>query len=189
MSLIEIIGIAIALSMDATAVGLATGILLQKVSFRQTFRLAWHFGFFQFMMPVLGWLGGKLVHQYIKEFDHWIAFGFLSFIGIKMIAESFHHGQDETPKDPTRGSTMVLLSIATSIDALAVGLSLSLLGVSIWFPAVVIGIITCACTACALHLGGWVGEKSKLGSYAAWIGGIILLSIGIKILVDHGTFA
>lgn len=189
MSILEIIGIAIALSMDAMAVGLASGILLQKVTFRQTFRLAWHFGFFQFMMPVLGWFCGRMIAHWISKCDHWVAFGFLAFVGLKMIYESCHHDTNETsPKDPSRGMTMVMLSIATSIDAFAVGLSLSLLNVQIWFPAVVIGIITTTLTALSLHLGGWLGEKSKFGQYAELLGGSILIIIGIKILYDHGMF-
>ncbi len=187
MNLLTIIGISIALAMDAFAVAIASGIMLKKVSTRQTFRLAWHFGFFQFAMPVLGWLLGLSIQKWMENFDHWIAFIFLSLIGGKMIRDSFSKKEEvELLKDPSRGLTMVMLSVATSIDAFAVGLSICLLGISIWFPAIIIGIITCFLTVIALHLGSWLGENSHLGHYAEFIGGIILIAIGIKILWEHG---
>lgn len=176
--------------MDAFAVALASGILLKKVDARQTFRLAWHFGLFQAFMPIIGWYCGLTISQHIKAFDHWIAFVLLSIIGIKMIGDSWKVEEEEKDiKDPTKGSRMVFLSIATSIDAFAVGLSICMLGISIWFPAFIIGLVACTFTIVGLHLGKWIGEKSKLGNYADFVGGIILLGIGMKILHDHGVFS
>jgi putative Mn2+ efflux pump MntP len=176
--------------MDAFAVALASGIAMKQVSPRQTFRLAWHFGFFQFMMPVIGWAGGRAVHTFIQEFDHWVAFAFLSFIGIKMILESRSTNQAQTHiQDPTKGLKMVMLSIATSLDALTVGLSLSMLRITIWFPAIIIGIVALLFTAVGLHLGRWAASASSLGKYAEFLGGFILLGIGVNILYQHGAFS
>lgn len=107
--------------MDALAVAIATGIVLGEVSGRQTFRLAFHFGLFQFLMPVVGYLAGMTVERRIKEFDHWVAFALLGFIGGKMVCEGFRGGGEEGNggKDPTRGMSLVMLSVATSIDALS----------------------------------------------------------------------
>ena len=112
------------------------------MSLRQTFRLAYHFGLFQALMPIIGWLAGRSVERWIGPIDHWIAFGLLTAIGGKMIYEALK-GDDEDveKKDPTKGLSLVVLSVATSIDALAVGLSLALLGVKIWYPALVIGFV------------------------------------------------
>ncbi len=170
--------------MDAFAVSIGVGLNATVVGPRMTVRLAWHFGFFQFFMPVVGWLAGISVAQWIGGVDHWIAFGLLAAIGGKMIYEAFG-GDEETrlTKDPTRGASLVLLSVATSIDALAVGLSLALLGVRIWYPAVVIGLVAFAFTAAGLHLGRRFG--SLFGRRVEILGGLILIGIGIKILLEH----
>jgi putative Mn2+ efflux pump MntP len=188
MSFFALIGIAVALAMDAFAVALATGVSLPRVTGRHTFRLAWHFGLFQAMMPVLGWLGGLTVQSYIENYDHWLAFVLLGFVGGRMIVESLgHHRQDEKSTDPTRGLTLVILSVATSIDALAVGLSLAMLKITIWFPAVVIGLVAAGFTATGLHLGRTLGRTSRLGAYAEFVGGLVLLGIGLNILREHGA--
>jgi putative Mn2+ efflux pump MntP len=184
---IELISISIALAMDAFAVAIATGVALKTVSSRQAFRLAWHFGLFQALMPIVGWYLGSVVRSEIEAYDHWIAFALLGGIGFKMIYESF--GKDEDSQgDPTRGMTLVVLSIATSIDALAVGLSLSMLGLSIWWPALIIGIIALLFTALGLYLGKSVSKASSISGYAELFGGIVLIGIGIKILWEHGVF-
>ncbi|MCF8069670.1 MAG: manganese efflux pump MntP family protein [Desulfobacterales bacterium] len=190
MSLISIIGIAVALAMDAFAVSIAAGVTLKKVSFRQGFRLAWHFGLFQAMMPVIGWGAGLSFRSFIESYDHWVAFCLLLFVGGKMIKEAFDQNGDATEnKDPTKGMTMVILSIATSIDALALGLSLSILNISIWMPAVIIGIVAGLFTIAGMQLGKKIGTSSKLGCYADFAGGIILIGIGVKILHEHGVFS
>ena len=190
MTLFNILLIAVALAMDAFAVSIAAGMTLGQISFRQRFRLSWHFGFFQAAMPVLGWGFGITIHAFIKNFDHWTAFVLLSFVGINMIRESFETEEAGSGrKDPTKGASLVMLSVATSIDALAVGLSLAVLQVSIWGPALIIGIVAGGFTL----FGMWMGEKlasaRRLSKIAERIGGAVLLLIGFKILYEHETFS
>jgi len=190
VDIITLMGTAFALAMDAFAVAVATGVSSRQVTFRQTFRLAWHFGFFQFMMPVIGWIAGLSIRSLIEQYDHWVAFLLLLFVGGNMIREAFQHKTIETEKnDATKGVTLVMLSVATSIDALAVGLSFSMLKITIWFPAIVIGIIAALCTGLGVHIGKKVGSSSHLSSYADALGGIVLIGIGMKILHQHGVFA
>lgn len=184
MAPITLIAIAVGLAMDAFAVAIGAGLTLKTVDARQTFRLAWHFGLFQALMPVIGWLAGLTVADLITPVDHWIAFGLLAAIGGKMIYEAVHPDRHERERpDPTRGWALVLLSIATSIDALAVGLSLALLGLNIWYPAVVIGLVAAAFTAAGLHLGRRFG--ALLGRRMEVVGGVILIAIGLRILIEH----
>jgi len=184
MSFLAIIGIAIGLAMDAFAVSIGIGLSQQKVSRRTTLRLAWHFGLFQAVMPIVGWLAGLSVERWISGIDHWVAFALLAGIGGHMIYEAIWGDEEQrAAKDPTRGVSLVVLSVATSIDAFAVGLSLALLGVAIWYPAVVIGIVAFAFTAAGLHLGRRFG--ALFGRRMEILGGLILIGIGIKILVDH----
>jgi putative Mn2+ efflux pump MntP len=170
--------------MDAFAVSIGAGLTLKTVDARQTFRLAWHFGLFQAMMPVLGWLAGLSIANWIAPVDHWIAFGLLAVIGAKMIYEALKDADGDAPRsDPTKGWSLVLLSVATSIDALAVGLSLALLDVDIWYPAVVIGLVAGAFTAVGMQLGTRFG--ALLGRRMEVVGGVILIGIGVQILVEH----
>ena len=170
--------------MDAFAVAVAAGLTLPKVTPRHVFRLAWHFGFFQFLMPVVGWLAGGRLSQYVAAFDHWVAFGLLAFIGGKMIYEAFFLSpQKRAATDPTRGWTLLVLSIATSIDALAVGLTLAFLQVAVWTPAVIIGIVAAAMTAVGICFGRRLGARWQKGAEVA--GGIILILIGIRIILSH----
>lgn len=169
--------------MDAFAVALTAGVLLHPVSKRQLFRLAFHFGLFQGLMPIIGWLAGRTVQSLITAYDHWIAFGLLSFVGGKMIFEAFSEEDAKEKTDPTKGVTMVLLSVATSIDALAVGLSLAVIGVTIWMPALVIGITASLMTVAGMLLGGKIG--SIWGKRVEIFGGLLLIGIGIKILAEH----
>jgi putative Mn2+ efflux pump MntP len=190
MDIITLIGTAFALAMDAFAVAVATGVSSRQITSRQTFRLAWHFGFFQFMMPVIGWIAGLSIRSIIEQYDHWVAFLLLLLVGGNMIRESFQHKAIEVQRnDSTKGMTLVMLSVATSIDALAVGLSFSMLKITIWFPAVVIGIIAAICTGLGVQIGKKVGASSHIGSYADALGGIVLIGIGIKILHQHGVLA
>ena len=190
MSFLNIIALAIALAMDAFAVASATGVRLKRVSLRQFFRLAWHFGLFQAMMPVVGWAAGLTVRARIESYDHWIAFGLLSFVGVNMMREAFKLEKDARKNpDPTRGLTLVMLSVATSIDALAVGLTISMLQVAIWFPALVIGMVAGAFTVAGLHLGKSVGSAERFSPVAEVLGGFVLLGIGVKILIEHKALA
>ncbi len=190
MSLVSLLAIAVALAMDAFAVSVAAGLTLDRVTPRRTFRLAFHFGLFQALMPILGWAGGLTVRSLIEGWDHWVAFALLSLVGGRMLWEAWSDGGDEEERrDPTRGWTLVVLSVATSIDALAVGLSLALLGESIWVPALVIGLVAFGFTATGLHLGRWVGGLSRLARGANALGGLVLLAIGLRILWDHGALS
>ncbi len=185
MSLIDILMIAIALAMDAFTVALAVGLHLSArggVAPRQYFRLSFHFGLFQFLMPIVGWAAGTTVRQYIETFDHWIAMILLSYVGVKMIREA-RKLDEYTREDPTRGVSLIVLSVATSIDALAMGLSLALLGVGIVYPSVVIGVVAAAFTFTGLNLGRRFGVKWR--SRIAVLGGIILIGIGLKIVLEH----
>jgi manganese efflux pump family protein len=176
--------LACGLSMDAFAVAVAAAIALDEISPRRVFRLAFHFGLFQALMPIMGWLAGMQLEQFIVSWDHWVAFGLLTFIGVKAIRTALT-GTDAAlaRDDPTRGVIMVGLAIATSIDALAVGVSLAMVRVSIWYPSVVIGCITCLITALGMLLGRRLGKR--FGKRVEVIGGVVLIAIGLKILVQH----
>ena len=188
MHLINISAIAVALAMDAFAVAIATGVCLQDVSFRQMFRLSWPFGLFHAMLPVIGWSAGLTVRSHIERFDHWVAFGLLALVGINMIKEGVSHKGDECErKDPTRGISLVVLSVATSIDALAVGFSVSVLSISIWLPALIIGLVAGGFTIFGLQIGQRVGSVTRLSAYAEAVGGVVLLAIGVNILHEHGA--
>jgi putative Mn2+ efflux pump MntP len=184
MDWITLIGIAVALAMDAFAVALGAGLALSRITGRHLFRLGFHFGLFQAMMPILGWLAGMTVQRWISAYDHWLAFGLLGFVGAKMIWEAIREEDEEaSPTDPTRGVTLVLLSVATSIDALAVGLSLAMIGVSIWMPSLVIGLVAGAFTVTGMLLGRRLG--GIWGRRVEVFGGLVLCGIGIRILVEH----
>ncbi len=189
MNNFAILLIALALAVDAFAVALAAGVSLPEVGCRHTFRLAWHFGLFQGGMNILGWAGGLTFRSQIESFDHWLAFTLLFLVGARMIHEALSAGDEnkKSPSDPTRGFSLVMLSVATSIDALAVGLSFAVLKVSIWMPALVIGIVASAMTACGLHLGRVMRHAVGLGKTTEVAGGIVLIGIGLKILFDHGV--
>ncbi len=188
MNTIAVFSIAFALAMDAFAVSIAAGVALKHVNLRQTIRLAWHFGLFQFVMPVIGWGAGNTVRSLIEGYDHWIAFILLLLVGGNMLKEAFQkQGVDSHKNDPTRGMSLALLSVATSIDALAVGLSFSLLNISIWLPALIIGIIAAMCTGAGINIGRRLGASSHIGNYADIAGGLVLIAIGFKILYDHGA--
>ena len=190
MSIWAVLAIAVALAMDAFAVALASGVTLKIISGRQTFRLAWHFGLFQALMPIAGWSVGLTVHSVIEKVDHWLAFALLVFVSVTMIIEAVKKNKGEVDKpDPTKVGTMVMLSVATSIDAFAVGLSLSFIRVSIWWPALVIGLVAGSFTIIGLHLGRFLSTGSRLGHFAELIGGAVLLGIGVKILYEHGVFS
>jgi len=189
MSGVELLLVALALAMDASAVALATGVTLPNVTWRHTFRLSWHFGLFQALMPVAGWLLGLTFRSAIENFDHWIAFGLLAVVGGRMIQEGLSEKNEDAPRrDPTRGATLVMLSVATSIDALAVGLSLAVLSAPIVVPALVIGVTCLVLTAIGLHLGRAAGKVEKLAHWAEIMGGVVLLAIGLRILWQHGVF-
>ena len=186
MQIGNILPIAVALAMDAFAVAIATGIFLKTIHFRQFFRLSWHFGLFQALMPIIGWFAGSLIQSYIEQYGHYIAFVLLVLVGLNMIREAFHDEKDkEEKRDPTKGLSLVILSVATSIDALVVGFSISLLNISIWFSALIIGLVAGVFTILGLLLGKKVSTLGRFSRYAEAGGGIILIVIGLKILFEY----
>ncbi len=183
MSIFTIFFIAVGLSMDAFAVSVTSGFAISRLKIRHALRIALFFGGFQAAMPVVGWLAGSGLKNLITGIDHWIAFGLLLAIGVKMIYESAKLKEDKKPVDCMRLGTLLALSVATSIDALAVGLSLSFIAVPIITPSIIIGIVTFFISFAGVYIGKKVGHffESKLEI----AGGIILIAIGIKILVGH----
>ena len=181
MDPLSVLGIAIALAMDAFAVSLAVSAALGSVKPRQAFRLSFHFGLFQFLMPLVGFFSGELLGRFIQAVDHWIAFGLLLWVGGGMLVSGIK-GEERfsSDRDPTRKGSLVMLSVATSIDALAVGFSLSLMGVHIWMPAIVIGLVAALLTLTGLLVGAGLGRL--VGRWAEIIGGLILIGIGLKVL-------
>lgn len=183
MDAVTLLGLAVALAMDALAVAMATALTLPTMTRRHLFRLGWHFGLFQALMPILGWLAGLTVQRWIAAFDHWIAFGLLAFVGVRMIQEAARAEETTISSDPTRGWSLIVLSVATSIDALAVGLTLAMLDESIWWPALVIGLVAAALTVGGMLLGRRLARH--WGGRVEVLGGLILIGIGLKILWEH----
>ena len=183
MGLIEIIIIAFGLAMDASAVSLVAAASGFAKDSRSIFRLAFHFGLFQFFMPVIGWLMGVSFVSYFSAVDHWIAFGLLSFVGGRMIISGLNPNVESYENDPSRGFTLMMLSVATSIDALAIGLSLAMLDVIIWYPSVIIGVVTASLSFFSIMIGKKIGPL--VGKRMEIFGGTILIIIGIRILVTH----
>jgi manganese efflux pump family protein len=185
MPIFTVIGIALGLAMDATAVSVAASVTLGRVSARQVFRFAFHFGLFQAVMPMLGWLAGRQLYSRIAAWDHWVAFALLIIIGSKALWDARGSGDDGAHAviDPTRGWRLVALSIATSLDAMAVGLSFAMLGVAIWMPCLVIGLVTAALSTAGMLLASRLGPH--LGRRLRGLGGVVLVGIGVQILVSH----
>ena len=183
MDIWTILLIALGLAMDAFAVSLGIGTSDQSNNPRARFRLAFHFGWFQAMMPVIGWLAGRTVATYISTFDHWVAFALLAYIGINMIRSGLKLEAVSYASDPSRGKTLIILAVATSIDALAVGLSMAMLKVDIILPSVIIGIVAALLSTIGLFIGNKLGEK--FGKRREIIGGVILIAIGIRVVLSH----
>lgn len=182
MDIFTLLAIAFSLAMDAFAVSLGVSLSLKKISKRQYFRLSWHFGLFQFFMPIAGWFAGECAGRVFMSASHWIAFGILSLLGINMIRSARMEKAEKKPfSDPTKGTRLVLLSLATSIDAFAVGLSLALLGEGIMTTCIVIGLVAAIMTLVGMRFGSMLGSRS--GDFAEMLGGVVLLLIGVKIIV------
>jgi len=183
-----LISIAVALAMDAFAVALACGICLRTPTRSQALRMACAFGFFQAAMPVAGWTFGLTVRGFVQSAGNWVAFALLVLVGGKMLWEGSRRegtGIDCNTKDPTRGKRLLLLAVATSIDALAVGLSFSLQypDVTIWFPAVIIGMVCFALTFGGVWMSRLAGRVAAFSRYAELLGGATLISIAVKTLL------
>lgn len=184
MRLIEIFLIGVGLSMDAFAVAVCKGLKMQRLNLKQTGIISLFFGGFQALMPLIGWLLGKQFEKYITSIDHWIAFILLGFIGGKMIYDSFHEKDDEkSEKDEFDIKELLLMAVATSIDALAVGITFAFLKTNIWSAITIIGLTTFALSAAGVFIGHKFGAKYKNKSELA--GGVILVLIGVKILLEH----
>lgn len=182
MGFFELLLIGIGLSMDAFAVAVCKGLKMQRLNVKQTAVIALFFGGFQALMPFIGWLLGVNFEKYITEFDHWIAFVLLAFIGGKMVYESFKNDEDEDCGCFDLKELFVL-AIATSIDALAVGITFAFLKVNIGFAVSIIGVTTFILSAIGVFIGHKFGAVYK--NKAELAGGIILILIGLKILLEH----
>jgi manganese efflux pump family protein len=183
MNTITLLGIALALAMDAFAVAAAVAASLPGLTRRHVFRLSWHFGLFQFLMPVIGWFLGAGLLGVLRSAAYLVAGGLLFFLGLRMLWESRHPDTRSSHYDPTRGWSLVGLSIATSLDALAVGVSLALVQVSIIKAALVIGTVAAALTFIGTRVGRTAG--AYCGQWAERFGGAVLIVIAGNILFAH----
>ena len=187
MSIWEILLIGLGLSADAFAVSMCKGVEMQKFIFKYALLIALFFGGFQMLMPLIGWAAGTLFEKYITQFDHWIAFGLLLLLGGKMIYDGIFDNdeQKEGEEKPLKLGfvTLLVMAIATSIDALAVGVTFAFLKVNIWMAVSIIGATTFAFSLVGVGIGVKVGDKFK--NKAEIFGGVILILIGLKILLEH----
>lgn len=186
--IIEAVLLGIGLAMDAFSVSVSDGILLGRARLRQACRIAFFFGLFQFIMPVIGYAAGSTFAGIIETFDHWVAFMLLALIGGKMIFEAVS-GKDETEevKNPLAFKTLLLLAVATSIDALAVGVTFATISSPVLLCSAIIGVVTFFISAAGVLLGSKCGDL--FGNKAEIAGGVILILIGLKILIEHTFFA
>lgn len=183
MNLVTIFLIALALAMDAFAVSIASGIAIKKLRIGHALTIALWFGFFQAIMPLIGWLGGVSLRDLLSSVDHWVVFGLLLFIGLKMIWEAFQIEPIEKESNPLDIRILFALSLATSIDALATGVSFALLGMPVALPVVIIGVVTFILS----FAGVWIGDRGGhfFGKKMEIVAGIILIAIGARVLISH----
>ena len=182
MSLIEICFISIGLAMDAFAVSICKGLSMKRINIKKMIVIALYFGIFQAGMPVIGYFLGTAFESFVTNIDHWIAFILLSIIGINMIRESFD-AEDEKKNDNVDFKTMIVLAIATSIDALTVGITFAFFNINIIVAILIIGIITFIMSIFGVKIGNKFGDKFQ--NKAELLGGIILILMGLKILLEH----
>ena len=196
MGFIELFFVGIGLSMDAFSVAVCKGLQMRRIRWGRTLTVAAFFGGFQALMPLIGWLLGKQFEQYITAVDHWIAFGLLTFIGGKMILDVIREkkekkGDCEAAKpaydEPFRIGELALMAVATSIDALAVGITFAFLQVNIWQAIAIIGVTTFFLSIVGVFIGNIFGAKYQ--QKATLAGGLVLLIIGTKILIEHLFFS
>ncbi len=183
LGVVSILIIAIGLSMDCFAVALGAGFSLGKIRKIQVLRISLSFGIFQAIMPTIGWLVGRSVIDFVAPYDHWVAFGLLAIIGGHMLWEFFEKKEETKTVDVTRGIRLLVLSVATSIDALAVGLSFAFLEVNIGVAVAIIGTVAFVVTAVGVIIGRKIGQL--IGRWAELAGGLILIGIGLRILLSH----
>lgn len=191
MSLIDITFLALALAMDCFTVSIVSGVIIRKYILSIILRMAILFGLFQAMMPFIGWLGTSYFSHYLESVDHWIAFGLLAFLGGKMIKDSFG-SEEEAHFDPSKLTSQLLFAVATSIDALAVGISFACLGYKnieqLTLPLIVIGVCSFVMSIVGNVLGVVCGKSIVKRLKPEFIGGVILLLIGFRILYEHISF-
>jgi putative Mn2+ efflux pump MntP len=185
--LIPVVLIGFSLSMDAFAVSVSSGIAIPGLRLFYALRSSFFFGFFQFLMPVTGWFLGSAFASYIDSFDHWVVFVLLGFIGGKMVVESLRSGRNSAGDDKNADirslGPLLAVSVATSIDALAVGVSFSLLDQGIWRNAFIIGVVTFLCCMSGFEFGRRMGKLFE--KWAGLAGGLVLIGVGAKILIEH----
>jgi len=186
MDFITILLLAIGLSFDSFAVSISSGVAKTQIRFMAATRIAFSLAFFQAFLPLLGWLIGKQFTKYVESTDHWIAFTLLSLLGLKMIYESFKKDGQKTSFNPLDTLTLLGMSLATSIDAFIVGISFGFLQINIWLCLIVIGAVTFFISMLGILFGKRTGEW--LGKWAEIAGGLILIGIGTKILIQHLYF-
>lgn len=186
MTTLEIWLTALALAMDSFTVAITAGLILKKIQWRHFLTIAFFFGAFQALMPLMGWSGSIYFYRFIENFDHWIAFAILIFLGVKMIREGIRD-DDENHFDPTRLGTVLVLAVGVSIDALAVGISFTCIGMntfsSILYPLVAIGITSFVMALGGCFVGSLIGGKLKFPVEP--LGGVVLIVLGVKILCEH----
>lgn len=186
MNSLEIWLTALALAMDSFTVAITAGLILKRIQLRHFLTIAFFFGLFQAIMPLIGWSGSLYFYRFIEKFDHWIAFAILVFLGVRMIREGLEDGE-EKQFDPTKMAKILLLSIGVSIDALAVGISFTCIGMdtlsSIAYPLVAIGVTSFVLALGGCFIGSLIGSKLKFPVEP--IGGAVLVILGIKILLEH----
>lgn len=183
MSLIEIVLISIGLAMDAFGVSIGKGLTIPVGFNGRKITLALLFGLFQFIMPVIGWLIGRQFIDIISDWDHWVIFGLLGYLGIAMIRDGLGDETDDDDKPFLGAWEMLMLSVATSLDAMAVGLTFAFLPINVWEASAIIGLITFGISLIGIYLGKFMGRF--VGKYADILGGGVLILIGTKILLQH----
>lgn len=184
VSVFEIILISIGFAMDAFGVSIGKGLSMPVGENRRKVTLAFLFGLFQFLMPIIGWLIGRQFIDVISEWDHWIIFGLLGYLGIAMIREGLSDETDEDDDKQFLGAwEMMMLSVATSLDAMAVGLTFAFMPINVWKASTMIGVITFGISLIGIYLGKFMGQF--VGKYADILGGGVLILIGTKILLQH----
>lgn len=189
MGIVTLVLIAISLSFDSFAASVCSGLSMCRKHIRLTdiLKIALSLSFFQALMPLLGWVLGSVFSEQVKQADHWIAFALLGFLGVRMIMEGRIPVSKRKIKHPTQWRVLLPISLATSIDAFAVGISFSFLVDNIWLPVILIGAVTFAFSLSGLYMGRKLGKK--MAGWAEIAGGIVLILIGTKILIEHLFFS
>lgn len=189
LGLLSLLLVSLSLAMDAFSVAVTDGIVIKNLKFRNALKIGLFFGVFQAAMPCIGWLLGYGFIRYISAIDHWIAFGLLALIGTNMIIEAVRgEEKEDSGKNPLDNKVLAVLAVATSIDALAVGITFATVGayINIFVSSAVIGVVAFVCSVCGVYIGRKSGDL--FGGKAELAGGLVLIGIGAKILIEHLFF-